>query len=110
MLSPLRRSLGERILESSRHPCKICIRHLHDQHPVRAPATAEAQVAEEYMPPLKPPQQSAKGKASTTNFNVLQNRLSQTSAKRSKNVSKPLANVASLLVKPKKSTERKLAS
>jgi hypothetical protein len=104
MLTPLRRSLGERILESSQHHCKICIRHLHNQHPLRGPATAEAQVAEEYLPPLKSPQ-STKGTAS--NFTVLQNRLSPTSTKRSKSAPKPLTNVASLLTNPNKSTQQK---
>ena len=62
MLAPIRRSLGERILESSRH-CRVCIRQLHDQHHVRGPAIAEAQVSEEYIPPLKPRStSSAKGK------------------------------------------------
>jgi hypothetical protein len=62
MLAPIRRSLGERILESSRH-CRVCIRQLHDQHHVRGPAIAEAQVSEEYIPPLKSRStNSAKGK------------------------------------------------
>ena len=103
MLAPIRRSLSERILESSRHHCKLCIRHLHDQHPLRGPATAEAQVTEEYIPPLKPAQ-SANGKPSSMDFTVLQNRLGST--KRPKGGPKPFANVASLLAKPKKSTQK----
>ena len=75
MLAPIRRSLGERILESSRH-CRVCIRQLHDQHHVRGPAIAEAQVSEEYIPPLKPRStSSAKGKP--IDFQVLQKKAEQ---------------------------------
>src|SRR5271155_4358811 len=75
MLAPIRRSLGERILESSRH-CRVCIRQLHDQHHVRGPAIAEAQVSEEYIPPLKPRStSSAKGKP--IDFQALQKKAEQ---------------------------------
>jgi hypothetical protein len=75
MLAPIRRSVGERILESSRN-CRVCIRQLHDQHHVRGPAIAEAQVSEEYIPPLKPRStSSAKGKP--IDFQALQKKAEQ---------------------------------
>jgi len=79
MLAPIRRSLGERILESSRH-CRVCIRQLHDQHHVRAPAIAEAQVSEEYIPPLKPKSESRSthsGKDKPIDFRNLQKRVQE---------------------------------
>ena len=104
MLAPIRRSLSERILESSRH-CRVCIRHLHDQHPLRGPATAEAQVAEDYIPPLRPKSDSRSPQSSKGNFNGPPNRQVKGQPQRSPSTSKhppmetkpPLANVVASL-------------
>ena len=47
MLAPLRRSLGERILESS--ICKVCTRSIHSQNPIRGAAAAQVQINEEFI-------------------------------------------------------------
>ena len=78
MLAPIRRFLGERIVQSPRH-CRVCIRTLHNQHVVRGPAAAEAQVAEDYIPALKSRFESQKslGKAKSINLNDLAKRVPQ---------------------------------
>ena len=47
MLAPLRRSLGERIIESS--VCKVCTRSIHSQNPIRGAAAAQLQVNDEFI-------------------------------------------------------------
>jgi len=47
MLAPLRRSLGERIIESS--VCKVCTRSIHSQNPIRGAAAAQVQVNDEFI-------------------------------------------------------------
>ena len=47
MLAPLRRSLGERILESS--VCKVCTRSIHSQNPIRGAAVAQVQINDEFI-------------------------------------------------------------
>jgi hypothetical protein len=48
MLTPLRRSLGERILESSANG-RICIRSIHVQNPIRGAAAAQVQINDDYL-------------------------------------------------------------
>jgi hypothetical protein len=48
MLAPLRRSLGERILESSVHST-ICKRAIHVQNPIRGAAAAQVQLNDDYI-------------------------------------------------------------
>ena len=47
MLAPLRRSLGERILEST--VCKVCTRSIHSQNPIRGAAAAQVQINDEFI-------------------------------------------------------------
>ena len=47
MLAPFRRSLGERILESS--VCKVCTRSIHSQNPIRGAAAAQVQINDEFI-------------------------------------------------------------